>query len=65
MTAHQPDPLLTVDQVAERLQLSPWQVRALIRGRKLAAINISAGARPSYRIRPSALDAFLRIRRVA
>ena len=60
------EPLLTVRDVADRLQLSEWQVRALIRDKKLPAHNVSSGSvRPSYRVRVSALDTFLRMRRVA
>ena len=59
------DPLLTAEQVAQRLGSTRAQVLRLRRldPCPIPAINISTGARPSYRWRPSVIDTFLRNRR--
>lgn len=52
--------LLTPGEVAKYLHVSPEQVRTLIRKGRIAANNVSAGAkRPLYRITQRALDDFL------
>ena len=52
--------LLTPGEVAEYLQVSPEQVRTLIRKGQIAACNVGAGSkRPLYRIPLQALDDFL------
>lgn len=51
--------------VAERLDVSRSHVVELIRAGKLAAVNISIGQRPEYRIHPAELEAFLERQRVA
>ena len=48
--------LLNVNQVAELLNLKPKTVREYIRQGRLAAVNLNPeGARPVWRIKPSAL----------
>lgn len=56
---------LTVADVAEHLSVDEWSVRRLIRQRQLAAVNVSTGRRPAYRIDPVALQEFLASRQVA
>ena len=60
---HEPrlsDELLTPEEAAERLKVSPEHIRALIRNGRLPATNIGTGSkRPLYRIRESAIAAFL------
>ena len=53
------DDLLTIEQVAERLQLHPDTVRRYIREKKLAAIRLSS---TNMRVRKSELDRFLKER---
>ena len=53
------DDLLTIEQVAERLQLHPDTVRRYIRERILRAVRISATA---IRVRQSELDRFIKER---
>ncbi len=65
MTAVKQEQLLTVDEVAYRLQVTNAQVLKLRRTGALPAINVSAGAKPNYRWRPSVLETFLRTRRAA
>ena len=56
--------LLTPDEAARRLKVSPEHVRALIRSGRLAAINVGTGPkRPLYRIPLCALRDFLSNRR--
>ena len=51
--------LLTPDEAAEELRVTAEQVRCLIRGGKLAAINVGSGQkRPLYRITTQALEEF-------
>ena len=59
--------LLTADDVASRLGVTRAQVLRLRRLQPcpIPAVDVSAGARPSYRWRPSVIDAFLRNRRAA
>ena len=52
---------LTVDQVAEQLQVNPETVRRWIRNSELAALDIG-GPRGGYRVRPSDLEAFIAVR---
>jgi len=53
------DDLMTIEQVAERLQLHPDTVRRYIREKKLAAIRLSS---TNMRVRKSELDRFLKER---
>lgn len=53
------DDLLTVEQVAERLQVHPDTVRRYIREKKLTAIRLS---NTNLRVRKSELDRFLKER---
>lgn len=56
--------LLTKEQVAELIGITPDQVLKLRRlhPSPLPGINVSAGARPSWRWRPSTVQTFLRNR---
>lgn len=49
---------LTVEQVAQHLQVTEETVRRWIRRGDLYALNVG-GKRPDYRIRRDALDAFI------
>lgn len=51
-------PLLTVDQVAERLAIPAWSVRKLIRRGALSAHDLGDG-RPQYRISEQQLATYL------
>lgn len=52
--------LLTPDEVAARLRVTPEQVRCLIRTGQLTAVNVGTGPkRPFYRITPDAVTEFL------
>ena len=52
--------LLTPQEIAERLQVTPEQVRSLIRSGWLVAINVGTGPkRPCYRITYRAFNDFL------
>jgi excisionase family DNA binding protein len=52
--------LLTPGEVAQRLRVTPEQVRCLIRRGQLAAVNVGTGPkRPLYRITPEAVEEFL------
>ena len=53
------DDLLTIEQVAEKLQLHPDTVRRYIRERKLPAVRISATV---VRVKQSDLDKFIQER---
>jgi len=53
------DELLTIEQVAERLQVHPDTVRRYIREKKLRAIRLS---NTNLRVRRSELDRFLKER---
>lgn len=53
--------LLTVDEVAKRLNISPAHVYTLIRLGELVAVRISAGAK---RIDPEDLENFIKSRKV-
>jgi excisionase family DNA binding protein len=56
--------MMTVQQVAEQLQLSEDSVLSLIRSGRLPASNVGAGAvRPRWRIDPETLAEFLDSRR--
>lgn len=52
----QPD-LLTIPQVAERLQVSPWTIRAWIRDRELPHIRMG---RRVIRVKREALEGFVK-----
>ena len=54
------DQLLTPNEAAVKLKVTPEQIRSLIRNGQLAAINVGTGMkRPLYRITQQALDDFL------
>jgi excisionase family DNA binding protein len=53
------DDLLTIEQVADKLQLHPDTIRRYIRERKLRAVRISA---TTIRVRQSEVDRFLKER---
>jgi excisionase family DNA binding protein len=53
------DELLTIEQVAEKLQLHPDTIRRYIRERKLPSVRISATV---VRIKQSDLDKFIQER---
>jgi predicted ArsR family transcriptional regulator len=58
--------LLKVDEVADRLAITPDQVREHRRRGALPAINVAVtDGRPSWRWRPSTVETFLRNRRSA
>ena len=48
----------TVQQVADRLQITEHQTLRLIHAGELVAINISTGSRPRWRITEAHLEAF-------
>ena len=50
------DDLLTIEQVAERLQLHPDTVRRYIREKKMKAVRLSA---TNLRVRRSELERFI------
>ena len=54
--------MLTLTQVAERFDVSPETVSAWIRSGELAAVNVSAGKVPRYRIEEQDLERFLQSR---
>ena len=52
--------LLTPKEAANKLKVTPEQIRSLIRKRQLSAINLTSGKkRPLYRITNKALNDFL------
>jgi excisionase family DNA binding protein len=53
------DDLLTIEQVADRLQLHPDTVRRYIREQKLKAVRLSA---TNFRVRKSELERFIKER---
>jgi excisionase family DNA binding protein len=55
------DELLTIEQVAERLQVHPDTVRRYIREKKLRAIRLS---NTNLRVRRSEFDRFLKEREI-
>lgn len=56
-------PTLTVEQVAEILQVRPDTVYPLIHSGQIEASNVASGRKRIWRIRPEAVDAFLDLRR--
>ena len=54
--------LLTVSEVAEYLRVTDVTVRRWIQRKELAAINLGGQKRPEYRIRRTAVDAFIAVR---
>ena len=54
--------LLTVSEVAEELRVTDVTVRRWIQRKELAAINLGGQKRPEYRIRRTAVDAFIAVR---
>lgn len=57
--------MLTLPQVAERLNLSADSVRRLIDAGRLEAVNVSAGARRRWRVQEDALQRFIEASRSA
>ena len=54
------DELMTPNDVAIKLKVTPEQIRCLIRKGQLPAINVGSGKkRPLYRIAPKVLNDFL------
>ena len=52
--------LLTPNEAATKLKVTPEQIRSLIRKGQLSAVNVGTGTkRPLYRITQQALDNFL------
>jgi excisionase family DNA binding protein len=52
--------LLTPAEVAEKLRVTPEQIRSLIRKGRISATNVGTGSkRPLYRISQKAFDDFL------
>lgn len=51
--------LLSVNTVADRLDLSPKSVYRLVYGKHLPAVPMGTGKRPRIRIPESALEAFM------
>ncbi|MGD9724770.1 MAG: helix-turn-helix domain-containing protein [Pirellulales bacterium] len=51
--------LLTIEQVADRLQVHPRTVQAWLRSGELAGIRLGSGRTAAWRIEPSALQAYL------
>jgi excisionase family DNA binding protein len=54
--------LLTVSEVAEELRVTDVTVRRWIQRKELAAINLGGQKRAEYRIRRTAVDAFIAAR---
>ncbi len=52
------DRLLKVSEVAEHLRVSPKIVRMHIARKRLTAVNLGTGKRPTYRVAASAVAAF-------
>jgi excisionase family DNA binding protein len=48
---------LTVEQIAEQLQVSDQTVRRWLRSKALAGLNL--GGKAGYRVRPSDLEQFI------
>lgn len=54
------DQILTPNEAAVKLKVTPEQIRSLIRQGQLSAVNVGTGSkRPLYRITQQALDDFL------
>ncbi|HZS78234.1 MAG TPA: helix-turn-helix domain-containing protein [Ktedonobacteraceae bacterium] len=58
MSKQQDEQMLTVKQVAQRINVDEATVRRWIQAGELRAVNIGR-IRPEYRIRPSDLDEFI------
>jgi excisionase family DNA binding protein len=57
--------ILTIDQVAESLQMSGEQVRQLIKSGELPGFSIGIGKRKHYRIEAADVAAFVKRRKQA
>ncbi len=53
------EPLLTTGEAAARLHVTPDHVVDLIHANRLRAVNVSFGKRPTWRIDPADLEAFI------
>lgn len=51
---------LTTRETAARIRSTPQHVRQLINAGRLAAINISKGGRPRFRVSVASVEQFLR-----
>ncbi|HEY7068404.1 MAG TPA: helix-turn-helix domain-containing protein [Chloroflexota bacterium] len=51
---------LTVNEIAERLKVTPQTVQRWLRAKELAGLNL--GGKAGYRVRRADLDAFIRAR---
>jgi hypothetical protein len=58
------DRWLTPPAIAKTLGVDPHRVLGWIRAGKLAAVDLSDGTRPRYRVAPEALEAYLESRAV-
>jgi excisionase family DNA binding protein len=58
MSRQQDEPMLTVKQVAQHMNVDEATVRRWIQAGDLRAVNIGR-VRPEYRIRPSDLDDYI------
>ena len=59
MSAIQAPKLLTVDQVAARLQVSKWSVYRRVAEGQLPAVKLGAGPRAPIRVDADELEAFV------
>lgn len=55
-----PARMLTLEGVADELDVSVEHVRRLVRRGELAAANIATSGRPNYRVSRAQLDKYLR-----
>lgn len=62
--ADNPQSLITLARAAQALGVCDRQLRSLIKEGALRFVNVGIGARPSYRIAPAELQAFI-LRRTA
>ena len=63
--APDPMPMLTVNQVAKRLQVDAEVVRGWCRSGALRCVNVGRGKlKPRYRVTPEALEEFVRARTI-
>jgi hypothetical protein len=53
-------PLLTTEQAAELLAITPYRMRRIRRERRIDAVNVGTERRPEWRYTRVALDAYQR-----
>lgn len=63
--ADNPQALVTLARAAEALGVCDRQLRSLIKGGELHFVNVGVGARPSYRIAPAEIQAFIARKTIA